>query len=332
MSINLRTGQPGHGKSYSSVVEIRDALERGQYVATNVPLAEGWALTMAKTNWFRRLIPGRCAKHATEYQRRLYLVNDLRELRRLRLPKCGRCPGCKKGSGCRREGRGLAVLDEAHKWLNARTWDADETGEASTKAQAVKRRLEIVRFFSTHRHFGWNIELITQDEANLDRQVRSLFETHTHLKNLRKFKLLGVLPVVPCNLFVAVTHWHDNDKTRLGVKTYMLNRKLARCYDTFGAAREDDLPAADVIMLGQHQGPAADSAAQPAAAATPDRPEPESPPMGGHPPVQRTVASDAASIMPPMPTPANAESPGSRRPGSPANRRDVTATNGTREA
>lgn len=250
MSINLRTGQPGHGKSYGAVVCIRDALENGEWVATNIPMAEGWARTMARTNWLRRVIPGRVDKVAAGFAERLYVLEDLSELRRLVLPACGKCPGCRRGPGCQREGRGRAVLDEAHQWLNARTWDADETGQGSTKAQAVKRRLDIVRFFATHRHRGWHIELITQDEGNLDRQVRSLFETHTHIKNMRRFKLLGLVPIVPVNVFVQVTTWHDSDKTRLGVKTHLLSKKLARCYDTFGAARalEHD---PDAIFLGR---------------------------------------------------------------------------------
>lgn len=237
VSINLRTGQPGHGKSYGAVVEIRDALDRGEWVVTNIPLVDGWADVMARTNWFRRLFPGRCDRVARSYESRLHFVEDLAQLRRLVLPPCGKCRGCRKGPGCQREGRGRAVLDEAHQWLNARTWDADETGQGGTKAEAIRRRLDIVKFFATHRHRGWNIELITQDDGNLDRQVRSLFETHTHLKNLRRFKVLGLVPIVPFNYFVAVTHWHDNQKSRQGVKTYMLNKRLARCYDTFGAGR-----------------------------------------------------------------------------------------------
>lgn len=278
MPIDLLTGAPGHGKSYSAVRRIRDSLERGQIVVSNVPLVDlrtaaeldagdppTWALVMARSNPFRRLIPGRVLATAHGYAERFYFVDDLAQLRRLVLPPCGKCRGCRRGPGCQKEGRGHAVLDEAHQWLNARTWDADETGQATTKAQAVRRRLDIVRYFATHRHRGWQITLVTQDDANLDKQVRSLFETHTHLKNLRRFKLLGLLPVVPVNVFVAVTHWHDNDKTRLGVESYLLSRKLARCYDTFGAGRHlaDD---PDAIHLGPVTRPALPArAAQPAA-------------------------------------------------------------------
>jgi hypothetical protein len=215
-----------------------------------VPLTEGWAMTMARTNGFRRLRGRRRLEAvADRFASHMYYAEDLSELQRLRLPACGKCKGCRKGPGCLKEGRGLAVLDEAHQWLNARTWDADETGKATTKAEAVRRRLAIVKFFATHRHRGWDIELLTQDELNLDRQVRGLFETHTHLKNLKKFKIFGLIPIVPCNVFIAVKTWHDADKTRLGVQSYLLNKKLAACYDTHGAGRVDE-DDPDAIYLG----------------------------------------------------------------------------------
>jgi zona occludens toxin (predicted ATPase) len=250
VSIYLRTGQPGHGKSYGAVRVIKSALESGQWVATNIELKPGWALTMARMNVFRRMVPGRVAKTAADFESRLYVSHDLGEFSRLRLPPCGRCDSCRAGHRCRKEGRGRLVLDEAHNWLNARTWDADESGMSLTKNEAVQKRLSIVRLFSQHRKLGWHVDLITQDEANLDRQVRSLFEYHVHLKNLRRYKVFGLFPVVPCNVFVAVTTWHDNAKTRLGAETFLLNKKLAACYDTTATSHGLDFDADDAIWLG----------------------------------------------------------------------------------
>jgi hypothetical protein len=314
VSIDLTVGQPGHGKSYRAVRLIRDALESGMFVVSNINLLDlrtqaevdageppTWAMTMAKTNWFRRVIPGRARKVAERNASRFVHADDLTQLRRYRLPACGKCQGCRRGPGCQKENRGLAVLDEAHQWLNARTWDADETGQTSTKAEAVRRRLDIIKFFATHRHFGWKIVLITQDEANLDRQVRGLFEVMTHLKNLRRYKVLGLFPIVPFNVFVAVTHWHDNDKSRLGVETYLLNKKLARCYDTFGAARDlEDAP--DAIWLGPRSATRARRAgeAPPAPAengvdpATPGAAPPAPPPEGDG----RETSADARASHP----------------------------------
>ena len=153
------------------------------------------------------------------------------------------------------------VLDEAHNWL-IRTWDADESGQSLTKSEAVANRLKIVRLFSQHRKLGWHVDLITQDEANLDRQVRGLFEYHVHQKNLKKYKLLGIIRIVPVNVFVAVTTWHDNEKSKLGVETFLLNKKLARCYDTTATSHGLAMDAEDAILLGDHSvRPASGSAA-----------------------------------------------------------------------
>jgi len=218
MSIAMVTGAPGSGKSYYVVREIVAALEKGKLVATNVELQPGWALSIARLNMIRRLIPGRCARVAAEYERRVFITPDLEDLFRVRLA----------GEG---EARGVMVLDEAHNWINARTWDSDETGKTAGKGEAVRRRLAIVRFFSQHRKLGWNILLITQDEANIDRQVRSLFEYHVKLKNVRNFKVMGVR-VCPCNLFVALWFWNDKSRTRVKVQSYRLVRRVARLYDT----------------------------------------------------------------------------------------------------
>lgn len=217
--IALVTGQPGAGKSYYSVRKIVTALEAGKSVVTNVALEDGWALKAARSNLTTRLIPGRSAAKAARYERMTFVSEDLDELFAVRLA----------GKG---EGRGTMVLDEAHNWLNSRTWDADDTGQKLTKAEAVQARLKIVRFFSQHRKLGYDVFLITQDALNLDRQVRSLFEYHVKLKNLRNFKVGGI-PVMPCNLFLALWFWNDGAKTIVKRECYRLNMGVANLYDTY---------------------------------------------------------------------------------------------------
>src|SRR4051812_24856257 len=108
-------GVPGSGKSFGAVRRIKAALERGQFVGTNVELEYGWATTIARSNFFRRLLRS-CDTHAASYERRTYVSGELAELMRLRLPSCGKCSNCRRDRTCRREGRGLMVLDEAHNW------------------------------------------------------------------------------------------------------------------------------------------------------------------------------------------------------------------------
>jgi hypothetical protein len=236
LSIYLVTGPPGTGKSWFSIRTAFDALDRRKFVATNIELRNGWEQVLARANWIRRVIPGRVARAEARYSSHMFVSGDLEELFRLRLPACRTCNGCKDGLICRREERGYMILDEAHLWLNARTWDQDESGQELSKAQAVEKRLTIVRFFAEHRKLGWRVYLVTQDAGRLDNQVRGNFEYHTHLKNLRKWKAFGFIPVFWFNCFVAVTTWHATKGERLGVQVYLLS-KLANLYDTMATSK-----------------------------------------------------------------------------------------------
>ena len=179
--IVLVTGPPGAGKSAHTTRKIAQALADGKCVATNVELTPGWARTVARSNLVRRLIPGRCNHVEARLRRSVHVTPDLDELFAIRLA----------GS---KEGRGVMVVDEAQLLLNSRSWN-DGT------------RLGAIRFFSQHRKLGWDVYLIAQDAEMIDKQVRALFEYHAQLRNLRKVKLLGI-PIVPCNLFLAVWTWH----------------------------------------------------------------------------------------------------------------------------
>ncbi len=236
--LQLVTGPPGTGKTYRSVRKHLEALQEGRYVASNVRLQDGWALVFARENYVDRFTdfwrkgkPAVEAK-AVEYERRTFISGDLDELFALRLPRCGKCKGCRRDKNCQREGRGLMILDEAHEWLNARMWDIDHSGQKLSREDSVQNRLKVVKFFALHRKLGWDVDLVTQSEKRLDNQVRDNFEYHTHLKNMRKFKIWGVLPIVPFNWFWAITDWHASGGERVGIKSYLLVKRVADQYDT----------------------------------------------------------------------------------------------------
>jgi zona occludens toxin (predicted ATPase) len=216
--IAIVTGPPGSGKSFYAVRKIIDSLEAGKFVATNLAMREDWIDRAVNRHPMRWAIPGRRRSLLKRWKSHTYLGSELEQLMQVRL----------RGSG---EGRGVMVLDEAHHWMNARTWSDTD-------------RLKLLRFFSAHRHYGWDIYLLTQDINNIDRQVRALFEYHIQLSNLKKFKVAGV-PVSPCNLFLARWEWHSASKAVVKRECYRLNY-ACKLYDTHGLAREldDDDPAA----------------------------------------------------------------------------------------
>lgn len=272
--IQLVTGKPGSGKSYYCIRKVYGVLSSGLWLAGNLELHDGWALGLARANPIWRAM-GRdyCRRAAARFEARTYFTHSLDELTRLRLPPCGKCSACKRKRRCMKEGRGVMILDEAHNWLNARTWDSDDSGGQLTKSEAIANRLKIVRFFSQHRKLGWTIFLITQDAAQLDNQVRRNFEYHTHLKNLRRLKvpLLG-LPLAPFNVFVAVTVWHDSKGSVVSRDVFRLNRRIARWYSTTATSHGLEYDDPNAIWLGRTQmpsGTAGSAASEPQAAAAP---------------------------------------------------------------
>jgi hypothetical protein len=183
------TGTPGAGKSYYAVRKIVDNLQRGKLVATNVPLCEGWEVELAKRTLGSRLIPGRVQRRAAFYRDRSMQVRTLDELMQIQLA----------GSD---EGRGVCVLDEAHEWLNSRLWDADK-----------ELRQRYVDWFSTHRHAGWDVYLISQHLDSVDKQVRDRVEFNVRLRNMKRARLAG-FPIVPMNVFLAVHTWNGGPQSK----------------------------------------------------------------------------------------------------------------------
>jgi zona occludens toxin len=208
------TGTPGSGKSYASVRLIAEAVEKGKPVATNVPLREGWEYTLARRNPLRRGRAGIEAR-AARYRSMVYVSEDVMDLLRVRL----------RGEG---EGRGVLVLDEAHRALNARKWDA---AVGMTRDEAIEARDELIRFFSGHRHYGFDVYILSQDEQNVDKQVRTLGEYLVRLKNVKRLKPWGI-PLVPFNLFIAIWVWNDKAKTIAKRQVYFLNKSIAGMYHT----------------------------------------------------------------------------------------------------
>lgn len=195
--IDLVTGPPGAGKSYYAMREIANAIIEGRFVATNVPLREDFAEYIARRAAIRYVKFWTRRRWRREIRNRVHVSDDLGELLSLRI-----------APDELREGAGLLVLDEAHNWMNARTWTSRD-------------RAAIVRFFTQHRKLGWDVILIAQRAEMIDAQVRGNFEHHVELRNLKRVRWWGI-PIVPFNFFLAVKLWHAASRVVIGRKAYPL--------------------------------------------------------------------------------------------------------------
>lgn len=234
--ITLLTGSPGHGKSYTLVREIEKAVgNKGEPVATNVPLREDWAEIMARRHTlFGPLRKKAVERKATEFRKLVFISNDFAELLRVRLA----------GEG---EGRGKLILDESQRWLNTRGWDnaVNPDGTPMKRAEALQQRLRILNHLSGHRHYGFHVILATQSDKSIDSQARELYEFHSEVRNLRRLPWIGIF--LRFNIFVRVTRWNDRAKSKAGVDCYFLSKSLANLYHTH-ALQNADWPDDPIIL------------------------------------------------------------------------------------
>ena len=214
--IALVTGPPGHGKSYYAVRKIAQAIRQRKPIATNIALRPDWPEYIARRNLAMYLRPDArrwLLRHGREL---VHVSDDLDELFSIRL----------RGRG---EGRGVMILDEAHNWMNARTWNA-------------KGRGDVVRFMTQHRKLGWDVYLIAQQDTMIDAQVRGNFEMRIRLRNLKKARFCGVPITGGVNLFLAIWEFFAAPGVVFRREVFPLGwpKNLYDTMETFAGVDEDD--------------------------------------------------------------------------------------------
>lgn len=121
-----------------------------------------------------------------------------------------------------KEGAITLYLDECQLLFNARTW-------------ALKGRADWNKFFTNHRHLGYNIILAAQFDRMIDRQIRSLFEYEVIHRKVNSMGLKGlffrVLFLSP-TLFLRLTYYYPLHE-KLHVEFYRYNRRWASIYDSY---------------------------------------------------------------------------------------------------
>ena len=113
----------------------------------------------------------------------------------------------------------LIIIDEAHIKFNTRGFD-------------LKERVKWLEFLSVHRHYYYDILLITQNDRSRDRQVRGLIEVEYKHRNLKCFGGKGkFLMILLRKKFVAVRYWYPLQE-KIDARFFNINKRVARCYDT----------------------------------------------------------------------------------------------------
>ena len=157
--VYIVTGKLGSGKTLAAVGKIKDALEQGRPVATNLNLR------------LEKLI-GKKSKKA-----RVYRLPDKPSVEDMRMLGNG-------NTSYDEDRNGLIVLDECGTWFNAREWNDP-------------KRRPLIDWLLHARKLGWDLLLIIQDISMIDKQARKSVAEHVvYCRRLDKLKYPIVDPII----------------------------------------------------------------------------------------------------------------------------------------
>ena len=119
-----------------------------------------------------------------------------------------------------KEGQTTIVLDECQRYFNCR-----EFGR--------KDRNDWVTFFSMHRHLGYNIIMITQNDKLIDKQIRAMVEYEIKHRKLNGNGFGGTLLMFTgMKWFIAIETWYGV-RMKLGQTMFSYRKKYGQIYDSY---------------------------------------------------------------------------------------------------
>jgi hypothetical protein len=119
------------------------------------------------------------------------------------------------------EGQTKVFIDECQIIFNSRHWN--QLG-----------RMDWIVFMSTHRHLGFDIFLITQNDGFIDKQIRPLIETEIKTK-----KVSNWLWFIPGTIFVQREEWYGHtQKVKIQSGFVRGRNKYFNVYDSYTIFRE----------------------------------------------------------------------------------------------
>lgn len=124
------------------------------------------------------------------------------------------------------EGSFLLVIDEAQRIFNSRTWND-------------KNRNEWITFFAEHRHLGFDIILVSQNDRMLDRQIRGLIEYEYVHRKITQFGLKGKILSIFVGNFAYVKNWYPL-KEKIDSAFFRADKRLFNFYDSFEEFSSDE--------------------------------------------------------------------------------------------
>jgi zona occludens toxin (predicted ATPase) len=193
--VKFFSGTPGSGKSFHTAREISEKLKRRRNVISTVDIN----IDVISRNGRKRIgdfvyVP--ITEINTKYLYQYAMKNHRKA----------------------KEGQTLLVIDECQIIFNTRDFQGKEQN---------KKRVDWILFFSRHRHLGYDVILISQQDRMIDRQIRGMFEYEYKHRKVNNF-----LWFLPITFFVCVQYWYGC-RIRIGSEFIRYKRKIAKIYDSY---------------------------------------------------------------------------------------------------
>ena len=204
------TGTPGSGKTYEAVKKILDNLMKGKVIYTNI---DG-------------MFDPECQEMIKSYCNLSDLAITI-QLRQLEPDQIADFwmhiePSC------------LVVLDEIHKWFSNRDWNDPKNKQFGYWA-------------STHRHYGYEVVLITQNIERVDAAVRSLLEWNYVY---RKVNFLGSAVQ---RYYLCYSYGGDDTNGRpLATNKRRYKPAIFRCYKSYVSSDIKEMPIMQHVNVLRH--------------------------------------------------------------------------------
>lgn len=214
MAVYFVTGKLGAGKSLAAVGRIRDYLEKGRRVATNLDIYPEKMLNKKSRAVIHRL-PDKPR------------VQDLEQM------GLGY-----EGDAYRENAFGLLVLDELGTWFNSRTWQD-------------KERAQVIDWFLHARKYRWDVLFIVQDISIIDKQLRDTLCEHLVVcRRLDRLPLPLVGPLLKLFTFgyfklpqvhIASVYYGDSEQSIRSERWIYRAKDLYPAYSTEQVFAQDNL-------------------------------------------------------------------------------------------
>lgn len=218
--IYLYSGVPGSGKSYHASKDIVDySKKKDRYIICNLDINYNKLSKVSK-------IPVEKLQERVFYKHNEEITVDyLKDFSRKNL---------KRG----KENQCLLVFDEAGDKFNARSFEDDD-------------RMEWLKFFRVHRHYGYKILLCCQHDRYLDRQIRGCIQTEIEHRSFKYYKTFGlILYYLFGGLFQTISYNYPlkgqgRAAARVDHSIIKLHKRIAKIYNTFQVF-DDELKSSSV--------------------------------------------------------------------------------------